>query len=398
MSTDIKIPPFEHTPLDDIPQAVAELHQFFRTNQSKDVEWRLVQLRKLWWGLQDFTPKIQAALKQDLNKSAHDATFSEIAFNDQDLTFIIKHLKSWAKDEKAEYPITFAPLKPRIRKEPLGPVLIIGTYNFPFMLNFGPLIGAIAAGCPALVKPSENAPATAVVFKELVETYLDRSAYKVVLGAVPETTVLLGQRWGKIMYTGNTTVARIVLRKAAENLTPVALELGGKNPAFITRATDLALAARRLMWGKTIAAGQVCMSHNYVLVERSLVDGFIKHVNAVSKDFFPEGPLNCQDYCRVINERQFDRMKNMLDTTSGKIVLGGETDRDRLLIAPTAVLVDSSDDIMVREESFGPIWAILPYDNLDDAIKVANDVDSTPLSLMAFGSDSENQKSEFLYI
>ena len=398
MSTDIKIPPFEHTPLDDIPKAVAELHQFFRTTQSKDVEWRLVQLRKLWWGLQDFTPKIQAALKQDLNKSAHDATFSEINFNEQDLTFIIKNLKSWAKDEKADYPITFAPLKPRIRKEPLGPVLIIGTYNFPFMLNFGPLIGAIAAGCPALVKPSENAPATAVVFKELVETYLDRSAYKVVLGAVPETTVLLEQKWGKIMYTGNTTVARIVLRKAAETLTPVALELGGRNPAFVTRSSDLALAARRLMWGKTIAAGQVCMSHNYVLVERGLVDDFIKHVNAVSKDFFPEGPRDCPDYCRVINERQFDRMKNMLDTTSGKIVLGGETDRDRLFIAPTAVLVDSPDDIMVREESFGPIWAILPYDNLDDAIKVANDVDSTPLSLMTFGSDSENQKSECFFL
>ena len=393
MSTDVKIGSLEPTPLDDIPKAVADLWDSFRTTKTKDVEWRLVQLRKLWWGLQDLKPKIQAALKKDLNKSPHDSTFSEINFNEQDVTHIIKNLKSWAKDEKADYPLTFAPTRPRIRKEPLGPVLIIGTYNFPFMLNFGPLIGAIAAGCPAIVKPSEHAPATSVVFKELVETYLDPSAYKVVQGAVPETTVLLEQKWGKIMYTGSSAVARIVSRKAAETLTPVALELGGLNPAFVTPSADMALAARRLLWGKTINAGQVCMAHQYVLVERSRVDDFIKHTIAASRDFFPQGARECPDYCRIVNERHFDRMKHMLDTTSGKIVIGGETDRDRLFIAPTAVLVDSPDDIMVREESFGPIWAILPYDNLDDAIKVANDVDSTPLSLMSFGSSSENEKS-----
>ena len=397
MSTDIKIGPYEHTPLDQIPNDVDELWDFFRTNTSKDVEWRLVQLRKLWWALQDFTPKIQAALKQDLNKSSHDAMFSEINFNEQDLTNIIKKLKSWAKDEPADYPITFAPLRPRIRKEPLGPVLIIGTYNFPWMLNFGPLIGAIAAGCPALVKPSEHAPATGVVLKEMVETYLDPSAYKVVLGEVPETTALLEKKWGKIMYTGSLNVARIILRKAAETLTPVALELGGRNPAFVTPAANLALTARRLMWGKTINAGQICMSHQYVLIERSLVDEFIKQLNAVDREFFPEGARNCPEYCRVVNERQFDRMKHQLDTTSGKIVLGGETDRDHLFIAPTAVLVDSADDIMVREESFGPAWAILPYDNLDDAIKIARDVDPTPLSLQTFGSDTENEKSESCY-
>lgn len=397
MSTDIKIPPFEHMPLESIPKAVNEIREFYQSNKTKDIEWRLVQLRKLWWGLQDYSERIQAALKQDVNKSAHEAIFSEINFATQDLSLIIKKLKTWAKDDKdIDYPFSFSPLKPRVRKEPLGPVLIIGTYNFPFMLNLCPLMGAIAAGCTAIVKPSESAPATAVVLKELVENYLDPSAFKVVLGAVPEVTALLDQRWAKILYTGNNAVAKIISKKAAETLTPVTLELGGRNPAFITRSADLALAARRLMWGKTLCAGQVCMSHNYVLVEWGVVDDFVKHLNAVYQEFFPQGAQASPDYSRIINERQFDRIKNMLDTTNGKIVMGGETDRSDLFIAPTAVLVNSVDDPMIQQESFGPVWSILPYDDLDEAIKTANGIDDTPLSLMAFGSKNEKDKSEQL--
>ncbi|KAK7755961.1 Hexadecenal dehydrogenase [Diatrype stigma] len=393
-SPDIKLPPFEHTSMEEISRSAAELRDFFQTNQTKDVEWRLVQLRKLWWGLQDYKEHILAALKQDLNKPAVEAVVTELNFAEQDLHLIIKKLKGWAKDDNSglDYPLTFAPVRPRLRKDPLGAVLIIGTYNFPFMLNLCPLIGAVAAGCTAVLKPSENAPATAVVLKSLVEACLDPAAYRVVLGAVPETTALLDERWAKIMYTGNATVARIIARKAAETLTPVTLELGGRNPAFVTPATDLALAARRLLWGKTLCAGQVCMSQNYTLVERAAVDDFVRHLNAACADFYPQGARASPDYARVINERQFDRIKNMLDTTRGKIVMGGETDREDLFIAPTAVLVDSVDDPMIKEESFGPVWSILPYDDLDDAIKIAKGIDPTPLSLMTFGSKSENDK------
>ncbi len=395
MSVDIKISPYEDTPIDTIPGAVTEIREFYQSGTSKDIEWRLVQLRKLWWGLQDYSEKIQAALKKDLNKPPIEAVVSEINFAQQDLEMIIKKLKTWAKDETdIEYALPFVPVRPRIRKEPLGNVLIIGTYNFPFMLNFCPFIGAIAAGCTAIIKPSEGAPATAVVLKEMVEAYLDPSAFKVVLGAVPEVTALLDQRWAKILYTGNITVGRIIAKKAAETLTPVTLELGGRNPAFITRATDLALAARRLLWGKTLCAGQVCLSHNYVLVERGVVDDLIKQLNAAYKQFYPQGAKASPDFSRIINERQFDRIKGLLDSTNGRIVLGGETDRSDLFIAPTAVLVDSADDPMIQEESFGPIWSILPYDDLDEAIKIANNVDPTPLSLVAFGSKSENEKSE----
>ncbi|KAI1331814.1 aldehyde dehydrogenase [Xylariaceae sp. FL0255] len=393
MTSDVKIPAFEHTSLEDIAKQAASVRAAYDSQKTKDVEWRLVQLRKLYWGVTDYTPQICAALKQDIGKPAPEAVLTEVAHLISDIQLALKKLKTWVKDDKdLDYPLTFAPLRPRIRKEPIGPSLIIGPYNFPFMLNLAPLAGAIAAGCTAIVKPSESAPATAMVMKEIVEKYLDPGSFYIVNGAVPETTALLNEKWNKIFYTGNPTVARIVAKKAAESLTPVVLELGGRNPAFISKAANLPLAAKRLLWGKTVNAGQVCLSQNYVCVERELVDDFIKYLNASYNEFFPKGPKASDGYGRIVNQRQFDRMKGMLDATKGKIVMGGETDRDNLFIAPTAVLCDDINDPMMADESFGPIWSIFPVNDINDAIKVMNKVDPTPLSLMTFGSKSENER------
>ncbi|KAI8625699.1 aldehyde dehydrogenase [Xylariaceae sp. FL1651] len=393
MATDTKVPAFETTPLDEIASHAASARAAYASQKTKDVEWRLVQLRKLYWGITDYTPKFLAALKQDLGKPPHEALIAEVMFCISDLNLAMKKLKTWVKDDKdLDYPLTFAPLKPRIRKEPLGAVLIIGPYNFPLMLNLSPLVGAISAGCTAVIKPSESAPATAMIIKEVVEKYLDPGSFSVVNGAVPETTALLNEKWAKIFYTGNPTVARIIAKKAAETLTPVTLELGGRNPAFVSKAANLQLAARRLLWGKVTNAGQVCISHNYVCVERELVDDFIKYLNASYNEFFPKGAKASEDYGRVVNERQFDRIKNMLDTSNGKIVMGGEMDRSELFMAPTAVLVDSIDDSMMTNESFGPVWSIYPVDDVNEAIKVMNKVDPTPLSLMTFGSKAENEQ------
>ncbi|GAW21519.1 hypothetical protein ANO14919_110410 [Xylariales sp. No.14919] len=393
MAVDSKILPFEATSLEDIARVAVEARAAYASQKTKNVEWRLVQLRKLYWGITDYTPKFLDALKQDIGKPSTEALLGEISYLLSDLHLSLKKLKTWVKDDTdLDYPLTFAPLKPRIRKEPLGTVLIIGPYNYPLMLNIAPLVGAISAGCTAVIKPSESAPATAMVMKEVVEKYLDPGSFHVVNGTVPETTALLNEKWDKIFYTGNPAVARIVAKKAAETLTPVTLELGGRNPAFVSKAANLALAARRLLWGKTNNAGQVCMSHNYVCVEREVVDDFIKFLNASYNDFFPQGPKASPDYGSIINERQFDRLKNMLDTTRGKIVMGGETDKSELFIAPTAVLVDSIDDPMMTNESFGPIWSIYPVGDVKEAIKVMNKVDPTPLSLMTFGSKSENEQ------
>ncbi|KAI0134530.1 Aldehyde/histidinol dehydrogenase [Xylariales sp. AK1849] len=389
----IEIAPFEATPIDDIPKIAAKARYTFKTLKTKDVEYRLVQLRKLYWGLKDLSDKFVESLKQDLNKPAHDTLFTEVDWAIQDCHFTIQNLEKWVKDDKdVDVALAFSLLNARIRKEPLGAVLIIGTYNFPVNLTVCPLIGAIAAGCTAVLKPSEGSPATAVVLTELIETYLDPAAYSVVNGHVPETTALLNEKWEKIFYTGGVNVARIISKKAAETLTPVTLELGGKNPAFISKYADLRLAARRLLWGKVLNAGQVCMSHNYVLIDQLIVHDFIKVLNEVNNEFFPLGPKASPDLARIVNTQSFDRMKKMLDNTKGRIVMGGETDRNDLYIAPTAVLVDSIDDSMIQEESFGPAWAIFPYENVEDAIDLVNNVDSTPLSLMTFGRKAENER------
>ncbi|KAK7951616.1 aldehyde dehydrogenase 3H1 [Apiospora aurea] len=387
------IAPYEITSLDAIPSIAAKLRDTFWTNKTKDVQYRLVQLRKLYWALNDYAPQLREALMLDLKKSPHDAHVSEIDWTIGDCLFAIKNLEEWVKDDKdIDIALSYSMLKPRIRKEPFGAVLIIGTYNFPVQLNMCPLIGAIAAGCTAALKPSESAPATAMVLTEIIAKSLDPSAYTTVNGKVPETTALLEEKWEKIFYTGGVNVAKIISKKAAETLTPVCLELGGKNPAFVTKNADVRLAARRLMWSKTVNAGQVCISQNYVLCHRDVVDSLINMMNVTYDDFFPKGAKVSPDYARVVNVQQFDRLKAMLDNTQGKIVLGGEMDRNELYIGPTVVLVDSAEDRMIQEESFGPIWAILPYDDLDDAINTVRKVDYTPLSLMTFGSKSENEK------
>ncbi|ROW10050.1 hypothetical protein VPNG_06519 [Cytospora leucostoma] len=390
------IPAFTPTALDTIPDISATVRSTFRTLKTKDVEYRKVQLRKLYWGIKDNGDMLEEALRRDLRKPAFESRFTEIDWVATECMYHLEHIDKFAKDEplgSPGVPFMFKPNKFRVRKEPLGAVLIIGTYNFPVQLTVAPLVGAIAAGCTAVIKPSEVTPNVAMALKHIIETSLDPAAYRVVNGPVPETSLLLEQKWDKIFYTGGAQVARIISKKAAENLTPVTLELGGRNPAFVTRNADLKLAAKRLLWGKTINAGQVCISHNYILVEREVLDQFIKHLNDAYKHWFPNGAKASPDYARVVNERHFLRIKKMVDDTKGKIVLGGEpTDQSELFISPTAVLVDSTDDSMVREESFGPVFSIIPFDTLADAVEIANTVDPTPLALFGFGTQEEFNK------
>ena len=254
------------------------------------------------------------------------------------------------------------------------------------------MIGAIAAGNTAVIKPSEHAPNVAAVLQKIVEDSLDPTCYKCVQGAIPETTKLLDEKWDKIFYTGSATVGTIIAKKAAETLTPVTLELGGRNPAIITRNADIRLAARRLLWGKVVNAGQVCISQNYVLVDKEVLDHFIKETKNAFQEFYPNGSRHTDDFGRIVNQRQWTRLKKMLDDSKGKIVLGGETDEQDLYIAPTMVLVDSPKDSLVVDESFGPLMPVLPVENLDEAIRIANEVHATPLGLYPFGNQKETDR------
>lgn len=269
-------------------------------------------------------------------------------------------------------------------------------FNFPFQLTLGPLIGAIAAGNTVVIKPSEAASNSAVLMQEIVEAALDPSCYAVVQGGAPQTQALLAERWDKIFFTGSANVGRIVAKAAAPNLTPVVLELGGINPAIVTKNANPRLVARRMLWGKTLNAGQVCTSQNYLLVEKDIVPAVIEEFKKAYKEYFPKGARASPDYSRIINEASFRRIKGMLDSTQGKILLGGTLDEEERFIEPTLVQVDSIDDPLITQESFGPILTILPVDNAEEAVKLSNQVMSTPLGIYPFGTKVETDKSEFL--
>jgi len=388
-----KIPDFQSTPVESLPSIANLARTTFRTQKTKPLAYRLVQLRKFYWGLVDNSDAIIEACKRDLHKPAYETVLSELDWVKNDIVYVTQNLEKWAKDEKAEdIPLSFSVMKAHIRKEPLGTVLIIGAFNFPIQLTLGPLVGAIAAGCTAVIKPSEQAPATAMLMQKIVEQYLDPNAYVVVNGGVPETTALLEEKWDKIFYTGGQTVGTIIAKKAAETLTPVTLELGGRNPAIVTKNADIRLAARRLLWGKLHNAGQVCIGQNYILVDREVLHELVAQLKVALNEFYPKGQKNSQDYARIVNKRNFQRIKKMMDGSHGEILIGGETDESENYIEITVVWVKDQSDSLIVEESFGPLIPLLAFDNLDEAIRVANEVDPTPLGFYPFGNRSETNK------
>ncbi|KAI9837640.1 MAG: hypothetical protein M1837_002927, partial [Sclerophora amabilis] len=389
----VDVPTFDHTSAASIPDIVDRARATFHAHRTRPIQYRLVQLRKLYWGLKDNEDLLSEALKLDLGKSTLEIFLSEIGWCQNDIIYTCDKLEKWAKDESApDVALMNVAMGPKIRKDPLGVVLVIGAYNFPVQLSLGPFIGAIAAGCTAVLKPSEVAPNTAAVIQKIVESYLDPASYAVVQGAVSETTALLEQKWDKIFYTGNGTVGTIIAKKAAETLTPVTLELAGLNPAIITKNADVRLAARRLLWGKHINAGQVCTSHNYTIIDKEVLPGFIEETKAAMKEFYPNGAKESQDYARIVNERHFHRIKAMVDNSRGKIVIGGSMDEGSKFIEPTVVVVDDLNDAMITEESFGPLLPVYAVGDLDEAIRVVNEVQSTPLGLYPFGKKAETDR------
>lgn len=261
-------------------------------------------------------------------------------------------------------------------------------------MTLGPVIGAIAGGNTVVVKPSENASKSAVVIQEVVQAALDPSCYTVIQGGVPETQALLAERWDKIFFTGGANVGRIVAKSAAPHLTPVVLELGGINPAIISKSADPRLVARRMLWAKVMNAGQICTSQNYLLVDRAIVPAVIEEFKKAYKEFYPQGAKASPDYSRIINEGHFNRLKAMIDNSKGKILAGGTMDEKELFIEPTIVEVNSTDDSMLIQESFGPLVPILPVDDLDEAVKVANSIMATPLGIYPFGSKKDTDRSK----
>ncbi|MFH9414224.1 aldehyde dehydrogenase family protein [Streptomyces rochei] len=371
---------------------VARLRATFRTGRTKPVEWRTGQLRRLRALLTENGSDLEAALHADLGKSAAEAQRTEIGFTVREIDHTLDHLADWLRPEPAPVPAHLgADATAWTQYDPLGVVLVIAPWNYPAQLLLAPVVGALAAGNAVVAKPSELAPATSAALARLLPRYLDTDAVAVVEGGVPETTALLAERFDHIFYTGNGAVGRIVMRAAAEHLTPVTLELGGKSPAFVDRDADLDTVAARLVAGKFLNAGQTCVAPDYVLTDpetaAALEPALVRAVEAQ----YGTDPARSTEYARIVNERHFDRLTGLLD--SGRVVVGGGSDRSRKYLAPTVLADVAPDAPVMREEIFGPILPIVTVPGLDEAIDFVNDRDK-PLALYVF-SESDGTRERF---
>ncbi|UQI46354.1 aldehyde dehydrogenase family protein [Streptomyces sp. HU2014] len=379
-----------HHPAPERPaQAVARLRATFRTGRTKPTEWRTAQLRGLRAMLTERDAELTAALHADLGKSAYEAYRTEIDFTIREIDHTLDHLDAWLRPEPAPVPPHLGEATAWTQYDPLGVVLVIAPWNYPAQLLLAPMVGALASGNAVVAKPSELAPATSAALARLLPRYLDTDAVAVVEGGVPETTALLAERFDHIFYTGNGTVGRIVMAAAAEHLTPVTLELGGKSPVFVDRDADLATVAARLAAGKFLNAGQTCVAPDYVLTDPGTARALEPALAEAVEKLYGPTPATSDAYGRIVNERHFDRLTALLG--SGRVVTGGGSDRATKYIAPTVLADVSPEAPVMREEIFGPILPIVTVPGLDEAIAFINDRDK-PLALYAFTESATTRR------
>jgi aldehyde dehydrogenase (NAD+) len=372
------------TPIDRIPEIVSELRGGFRSGVLTDIADRAHQLRTLRRMFVEQEERLVAALATDVGKPQIEAYTTEIGFTIGEIDHTLKHLGRWTAPAKVKVPLTFRPGSAELRPQPLGTVCIIAPWNYPVQLLFAPLVPALAAGNTALLKPSEVTPTVSALVEALVQQYFDTSTVAVVTGGIEETTTLLAERFDHIFYTGNGTVGRVVMRAAAEHLTPVTLELGGKSPAIVAADADIDVAAKRIAWAKFVNAGQTCLAPDYVLVDATAEDRLLQALAGAVTSFYGADPRQSPDYARIVDTRHHDRLTALLDGGGYEAtVVGGTGDREERYLAPTVLAgVDPAAPVMA-EEIFGPILPVLSVRNVDEAIDFVNDRD-TPLALYAF--------------
>jgi len=362
---------------------------FFDTNTTKSITFRKKQLKKLLHALQQNEEKMNQAIHQDLRKSAFEFYETELGLIYSELKYTIDHIKQWSAKKHVPTNLANFPASSYIIPEPLGTVLIIGAWNYPFLLSIHPLISAIAAGNTAIVKPSEMAPNSSRAIAEILNQCFESDYIHIQEGGVTESTELLQLRFDKIFFTGSTAVGRIVYQAAAKSLTPVTLELGGKSPCFVFEDAPIDLTAQRIVWGKFINAGQTCVAPDYLLVDQKIKPQLIQAIKKHIQKIYGETPLDSPLLSKIINKNHYQRLNDLLDVT--KIIYGGHTLPNQLLIAPTIMEnIDFNDPIM-EDEIFGPILPIIAF---TDVNVIIDEVKSRPkpLSLYAFTNKEKNKK------
>ncbi|UNK17691.1 aldehyde dehydrogenase [Paenibacillus sp. N3/727] len=370
---------------DSIEELVLDQRRYFKSGASRDVSFRIEQLNKLRSALISKEEEVLSALRKDLNKSEQEAFTTEIGIVYKELSYVIKNIRKWAKPRRVKTALTHVGSRGKIHPEPYGTVLIISPWNYPWQLAIAPLIGALAAGNTAIIKPSELTPTVSGVISSLIKETFPEQYVAVVEGGPDTSTRLLEQPMDYIFFTGSIPVGKIVMQAAAKNLIPVTLELGGKSPCIVHEDAPLELTAKRIIFGKFTNAGQTCIAPDYLLVHHSVKEQLLGHMREAITDFYGDSPLSNSDYGQIVSEKHFQRLSDFLN--NGSIRHGGKSDAGKLLIEPTLL-----DDItwnmpVMQEEIFGPIFPILTYDHLDEVIAAVN-ARPKPLALYLFSKDS----------
>lgn len=376
--------------LEDVTKILLEHKEFFNTHKTLDMNFRINSLRKLKNVIQKYTNEISNSLKLDLNKCEFEAYTTEIGYVLSSLTKAIKNINKWAKVKKVNTPLFLFPAKEYIISEPYGTVLIIGPYNYPFQLVIEPLIGAIAAGNCAVIKPSELTPNVSKIIKKIIDETFDENYIRCIEGGIDTNTALTSSSFDYIFFTGSPRVAKIIMKAASENLTPVTLELGGKSPVIVDETANISVSAHRIIWGKTINAGQTCIAPDHVFVHENVKENLITEMIHSIKEFYGENPEESNDFSRIINEKHFDRITSIIKKDSHGIRYGGRSNKENLYIEPTLIDISFPESASMDEEIFGPVLPIISYSNLDDVVSSINKRPK-PLALYIFSEDTSIQ-------
>lgn len=369
-----------------IEQKFYDSKAFFNTQQTKDISFRKEQLKKLNKAIKSYESDILEALYTDLGKNKVEAYATEIGITLKSIKNARKELKNWTKTKNVDTPLYLFPTKSYIKKEPYGTVLIIAPFNYPFQLVFEPLIGAIAAGNTAIIKPSELTPNVARVIKRLINETFDANYIEVIEGGIEETQTLIHLPFDYVFFTGSENVGKIVYQAASENLVPVTLEMGGKSPVIVDETANIKVASERICFGKFTNAGQTCVAPDYILVHESVKDDLITALSKTLREFYGQNIQQSPDYGRIVNLKHYHRLTSLLNSAQMNIVFGGHSDEDERYIEPTLLDHVTSDSAIMQEEIFGPILPILTYQSLDEAIAFIHQRPK-PLSLYLFSED-----------
>ncbi|MCE9669789.1 aldehyde dehydrogenase family protein [Myxococcus stipitatus] len=369
----------------DAKALVEKQRAYFETRVTLPLQWRREQLQVLERTVRKYEAEILAALRSDLNKSPEEAYLTEVGSIYGEVRTALKNVKSWMKPRKGSAPLVIQPARAYQYSDPLGVTLIIAPWNYPYQLSIAPLIGALAAGCTAVLKPSELAPATSAVLARLLGEAFPPEVVAVVEGDAKASQALLAERWDLIFFTGGTAVGRVVAEAAAKHLTPTVLELGGKSPCIIDRSADLEVTARRIAWGKYVNAGQTCIAPDYVLIPPDLKERFTGLVRKAVQEFYGKDPRASSDYGRIISARHFERVSAL--AKDGTVAFGGERDADSRYFSPTVITDAPVTSPLMQDEIFGPLLPLVDCGSIDEAIRFVRSRPK-PLALYSFASDA----------